>query len=61
MEVWTGMPRGNVRMCRGLQLEPSLANGTQPFLHGDHHERTIVAERSLQPPREERWVVERLQ
>lgn len=29
-----------VRMCRGLQLQPSLANGTEPFLHGDHGKRT---------------------
>ncbi|XP_005058506.1 PREDICTED: uncharacterized protein LOC101820173 [Ficedula albicollis] len=29
-----------VRMCRGLQLQPSLANGTEPFLHGDHDKRT---------------------
>lgn len=44
-----------------IALQPSLASDTQPFLHGDLDKRTSTSERSLQPPGEERWMVEGLQ
>lgn len=44
-----------------MQLQPSPSNGTEPFPRGDHDKRTSVAERSLQPSGEEKWMVESLQ
>ncbi|KAL2296044.1 hypothetical protein Nmel_017578 [Mimus melanotis] len=67
IQGWQGMERRSgqecrmerVRMCRGLQLQPSLANGPSPSCMDT---TARGQERSLQPPREdERRVVESLQ
>lgn len=60
MEVGQECHREKGEDAPGMQLQPSLPSGTEPFPRGDH-KRTSVAERSLQPSGEERWMVESLQ